>query len=131
MSLEPFLRFLRAAQASSLTEPMPRRVSNSSFGVFPGGFLVQAGEDAGARGADEELTPSDFICVLSDFSELESLVSSANHLDKTCWRWSYFGIAFTVELILMTENYFYKIHKFLQKMQEGFFFLFNFYDPIL
>ena len=23
------------------------------LGVFPGGFLVQAGEDAGARGADE------------------------------------------------------------------------------
>ena len=44
------------------------------LGGFPGGFLVQAGEDAGAHGADEELTPSDFICVLSDFSELEPLV---------------------------------------------------------
>ena len=44
------------------------------LGVFPGGFLVQAGEDVGACGADEELTPSDFICVLSDFPELELLV---------------------------------------------------------
>ena len=31
MSLEPFFKFLRAAQASSLTEPMPRRVSNTSL----------------------------------------------------------------------------------------------------
>ena len=44
------------------------------LGVFPGGFLVQAGEDAGACGADEELTASYFICVFSDFSELEPLV---------------------------------------------------------
>ena len=40
------------------------------LGVFP----VQAGEDAGARGADEKLTPSDFVRVFSDLSELESLV---------------------------------------------------------
>ena len=31
MSLEPFFKFLRAAQASSLTEPMTRRVSRASF----------------------------------------------------------------------------------------------------
>ena len=69
MSLEPFLRFLRAAQASFLTESMPRRVSNASLASSQ-----EAGEDAGACGANEELTPSDFICVLSDFSELEPLV---------------------------------------------------------
>ena len=58
--------------------------------------------------------------------------SSANQSDKMCWRWSYFGIAFTMEFILITKNYFYKIHKFLQKNAGGFyFFLFNFYDPIL
>ena len=44
------------------------------LGIFPGSFLVQAGEDAGAGGADEELTPSDFICVFSSFPELEPLV---------------------------------------------------------
>ena len=31
MSLEPFFRFLMAAQASSHTEPMPRWVSNASL----------------------------------------------------------------------------------------------------
>ena len=31
MSLDPFFRFLSAAQASSLTDPMPRRVSRASF----------------------------------------------------------------------------------------------------
>ena len=44
------------------------------LGVLPGGFLIQAGEDAGACCTDEELTPSDFVSVLSDLSELESLV---------------------------------------------------------
>ena len=34
MSLEPFLRFLRAAQALSLTEPMPRWVSNASLASY-------------------------------------------------------------------------------------------------
>ena len=43
-------------------------------GVFPGGFLIQAGEDAGACGANEELTPSYFIGVFPDFPELEPLV---------------------------------------------------------
>ena len=31
MSLDPFLRFLSAAQASSLTDPMPRLVRRASF----------------------------------------------------------------------------------------------------
>ena len=31
MSLDPFFRFLSAAQASPLTDPMPRRVSRASF----------------------------------------------------------------------------------------------------
>ena len=73
MSLEPFFKVLRAAQASSLTEPMPRRVSNASLASSHVASSVQAGEDAGARGADEELTPSDFVRVFSDLSELESL----------------------------------------------------------
>ena len=39
-----------------------------------------------------------------------------------------------MEFILITKNYFYKIHKFLQKnagLFWFFFFLFNIYDPIL
>ena len=31
MSLDPFFKFLSAAQASSLTDPMPRQVSKDSF----------------------------------------------------------------------------------------------------
>ena len=44
------------------------------FSVFPGVFLIQTGEDAGARCADEELTPCDIVSVFSDLPELESLV---------------------------------------------------------
>ena len=44
------------------------------FSVFPGGFLIQTGEDAGARCTDEELTPCDLVSIFSDLPELESLV---------------------------------------------------------
>ena len=89
--MEPFSEFLRLANELhyvfealfKVLEGRPGLVSYRAdakageqcfLSVFPGGFFVQAGEDAGACGADEELTPSDFICVLSDFSELEPLV---------------------------------------------------------
>ena len=74
MSLEPFLRFLRAAQGFVSYRADAEAGEQRFLGVFSGGFLIQAGEDAGARGANEEQTPSDFICAFSDFSELEPLV---------------------------------------------------------
>ena len=44
------------------------------FSVFPGGSLVQTGEDAGASCADEELAPRNLVGILSNLPELESLV---------------------------------------------------------
>ena len=54
--------------------------------------------------------------------------SSANQSDRTCWQWSYFGIAFTMEFILAAEKYIYKIYKIFSK--RFFFFFFKFCDPV-
>ena len=67
MFLEPFFRFLSAAQALSRTEPMPRWVSNAS--------LASSQESSSSRLERMlELTPSDLVFVFSDFSGLEELV---------------------------------------------------------
>ena len=74
MSLEPFLRFLRAAQASSLTEPMPRRVSNASLASSQEASSSKLERMLEPVAPMRKLTPSNFICVFSDFPELELLV---------------------------------------------------------
>ena len=44
------------------------------LGILPGSLFVQAGEDAGDGGANEELAPGNFICIFPNFPELEPLV---------------------------------------------------------
>ena len=63
MSLEPFFRFLSAAQALSLTDPMPRRVSRASFASSQVAYSSKL-----------ELEPGNFVGVFSYFSELKPLV---------------------------------------------------------
>ena len=101
MSLEPFLKFLRAAQASSLTEPMPRRESGAS---------LAASQEASSSRLERMLEP---VAPMRSWHQVILLASSptspswnrwsssANQSDKTCWRWSYLGIAFTIEFILV------------------------------
>ena len=118
MSLEPFFKFLRVAQASSLTESMPRRVSNASLASS------QLASSSKLERMLEPVVPmrSSHQVILFMSSPTSPSwnrwSSSANQSDKTCWRWSYFGIAFPMEFILVAEKYFYKIHKFLQDTQK-------------
>ena len=73
MSLEPFFKFLRAAQASF--HGADAEVGEQRFlGILPGSLLIQAGEDAGAGGANGELAPGHFIRIFPNFPELEPLV---------------------------------------------------------
>ena len=71
MSLDPFLRFLSAAQASSRTDQMPRRVRRASFAFSQVAASSRLGR---ASCADEELAPGNFVGVLTDFSQLEALI---------------------------------------------------------
>ena len=83
------------------------------FGIIPCRILAQTGEDAGASGANEELTPGYFIGVFPDFPELESYVELGNQSDKTCCRWSYLGIAVMIEFIFVFFSYFTPKSKFV------------------
>ena len=74
MSLDPIFQVLECCPGLVSYRANAEVGEQSFFGVFPGGFLVQTGEDARARCADEELTPCDFVHVFSDLSELELLV---------------------------------------------------------
>ena len=74
ISLEPFLRFFKAVQDSSFTEPMPKRDSSVSFAVSQDASSSNPERDAGSCGANEKLTPSDFMFILPNFTELESLL---------------------------------------------------------
>ena len=113
-----FFKFLRVAQASSLTESMPRRVSNASLAssqVASSSKLERMLEPVVPMRSSHQV----ILFVSSPTSpSWNRWSSSANQSDKTCWRWSYFGIAFPMEFILVAEKYFYKIHKFLQDTQK-------------
>ena len=78
----------------------------SFLSVFPGGFLVQTEEDAGASCADEELTPRNLIGILSDLSKLESLVQLLQPVRQDMLAVVILGTALTMELILAAENIF-------------------------
>ena len=105
MSLAPFLRFFSTAQASSLTDPMPKRVRRASL----------ASSQVAASSRLERMR--DPLALIRSWHHVILLVSSstspswkrrsssANQLDKTCWRWSYFSITLTMEFILFSEMY--------------------------
>ena len=101
ISFEPLLSCLSAAQASSRTEPMPRRDSSVFLAVSQ-----DASSSRLARMLDPVAPISSWHQVILALSVLTSpnwnlCSSSANQSDSTCCLWSYFPMWLTMEFIMI------------------------------
>ena len=101
ISFEPLLSCLSAAQASSRTEPMPRRDSNVSLAISQ-----DASSSRLARMLDPVEPISSWHQVILALSVLTSpnwnlCSSSANQSDNTCCLWSYFTMWLMMEFIVV------------------------------
>ena len=101
ISFEPLLSCFSAAQASSRTEPTPRRDSKFSLAVSQ-----DASSSRLARMLDPVAPISSWHQVILALSVLTSpnwnlCSSSANQSDGTCCLWSYFPMWLTMEFIMI------------------------------
>ena len=100
ISLEPLFNCFSAAQASSFTEPMPRRESSVSWAVSQ-----DASSSSPARMMDPVAPIRKWHQVILDLSVSTSpswnlCSSSANQSDNTCCRWSYLLMRLTMEFVV-------------------------------
>ena len=105
ISLEPLFSCFNAAQASSFTEPMPRRDSSVSLAVS---------QDASSSNPERMMDPvapiRSWHQVILDLSVSTSpswkcCSSSANQSDNTCCQWSYLLMWFTIEFELFVFRF--------------------------